>query len=92
MEDGVYNQAYSYRFEVAEPGDSYVFDLQSGALPDGLTLDSEGLVAGVPRDSGSFSFGYKGTEPSGCYTDFEASLAISCEVIRDFSYLEPFEY
>lgn len=33
----------------------YIFSLTAGALPDGLTLSSVGLISGTPTASGSFA-------------------------------------
>ena len=34
----------------------YTWDLQSGSLPDGLALNADGLLSGVPEVAGSFPF------------------------------------
>lgn len=47
----------------------YTYAVRDGALPDGLTLSAEGVLAGTPRDGGPFAFsvlakdthGYPGT-------------------------------
>ncbi|WP_341719443.1 Ig domain-containing protein [Micromonospora sp. FIMYZ51] len=46
-----------YSFEFTADGDSDIaFTLAGGALPDGLTLDKEGLLSGAPGSAGTFTF------------------------------------
>lgn len=47
---------YEFQIEVTGGTAPYAFALSAGALPSGLTLDTEGLVAGVPDDEGTFRF------------------------------------
>jgi hypothetical protein len=56
---GVVGQDYSHRFEGdggCGPALPYTFRVLSGALPPGLSLSSDGLLIGVPREAGSWSF------------------------------------
>jgi hypothetical protein len=55
LPDGSINQPYSAQLS-ASGGSVSSWSLAEGALPDGLTLASNGVVAGTPTKSGSFSF------------------------------------
>lgn len=44
---------------------AYVFSLNSGALPTGLSLASSGVISGTPSAAGTFSFVIKVTDSVG---------------------------
>lgn len=44
------------------------YTLASGSFPPGISLDSNGLVSGVPSTSGSYSFAIRATGTDGTYT------------------------
>jgi large repetitive protein len=74
LADGSVGVPYT-RTLTAEGGEGpYTFTVASGALPDGITLDPTGLLAGVPTASGLFSFTvtaadtYTCTAPPKAYT------------------------
>jgi Putative Ig domain len=46
-------------------GVPYAFRVESGSLPSGLTLGTDGRLSGVPRESGEFSFVVTATDASG---------------------------
>jgi hypothetical protein len=48
--------AYSYRFETTGADGVYEWRLQSGDLPPGLELASNGLLSGTPTAAGTFNF------------------------------------
>ncbi|MCR4437328.1 MAG: S-layer homology domain-containing protein [Eubacteriales bacterium] len=45
---GVAGEAYSHQFNVSNASGEVSFELAEGALPDGLTLSSNGTIAGTP--------------------------------------------
>jgi large repetitive protein len=55
LPDGSINQPYSAQLS-ASGGNVSSWSLAAGALPDGLTLASNGVIAGTPTKSGSFTF------------------------------------
>jgi hypothetical protein len=69
---------YSFTF-TASGNPSPLFDLTSGTLPPGLTLESTGLLSGVPSAAGSYTFTVRadnGVEPA-------ASQVVTLEVEED---------
>jgi hypothetical protein len=58
----VYDQAI-----IANGGtEPYLYTLSSGALPNGLSLSSSGIISGTPADSGSFNFTVTAAYSYGC--------------------------
>jgi large repetitive protein len=55
LPDAPINQPYSQQL-TATGGTVSSWSVASGALPDGLTLSSSGLVSGTPTKAGTFSF------------------------------------
>lgn len=53
---GVLNQAYSSSLSAQGGVGPYIFSLNTGVLPTGITLNSAGLLAGTPLVSGVFPF------------------------------------
>jgi hypothetical protein len=57
----------------------YSFSLASGALPGGLTLDTNsGFISGIPAASGSFVFTIRATGQGGCTGQRSYVLSVSC--------------
>jgi hypothetical protein len=54
--------AYSQTLAASGGAPPYIWALASGALPPGLTLASNGQIAGTPTQAGSFSFGVRVTD------------------------------
>lgn len=57
----------AYRVELAARGGTapYRWALESGRLPAGLALGVDGVLAGVPGETGQFSFGVRVTDAGG---------------------------
>lgn len=66
----------AYRLQLQATGGSgtdYRWILQSGALPDGLTLSASGLISGTPSAAGTFTFVGVVQGPAGAPTHVTAS-------------------
>ena len=63
LPEGTVNQLYSATLEVT--GNNITWSLDSGTLPDGLTLDSNGTIAGTPTTAGSSTFTVTATNDAG---------------------------
>lgn len=59
----------------------YDFSVATGAMPQGLTLSSNGVVSGVPMESGDFSFTIGATNAFGCAEAQVVTLAVRCRII-----------
>jgi Putative Ig domain len=57
--------AYSTQLEATGGAPSYSWTIDAGSLPDGLTLDSSGLVSGMPTTAGVLTFTAKVTDTAG---------------------------
>ncbi|MCL2143671.1 MAG: putative Ig domain-containing protein, partial [Methanomassiliicoccaceae archaeon] len=55
LPDGLVGAAYSETL-TADGDATIVWTVDSGALPDGLTLSSDGIISGTPTANGTFSF------------------------------------
>jgi hypothetical protein len=56
LPDGLLNSAYSQSFGAAGGTPPYDWKNQSGNLPDGLNLTSDGTLSGTPTSAGTFLF------------------------------------
>ena len=59
LPDGTVNEAYSQQLTAF--GSEEVFSLDTGALPDGLSLSEDGLISGTPSAAGNFEFSVQST-------------------------------
>jgi len=55
----------------------YAWTITTGALPDGLTLGSDGSVSGTPTKAGGFSFTVQLADSGGSATALPSSIAIA---------------
>ncbi len=53
------------------------FSVSNGALPNGLVLNNNGLLSGVPAAAGVFQFTVRATEASGIFGERDYSLEIT---------------
>src|SRR5664280_526997 len=56
LPDGFLGTAYSQTLTVTGGTGPYTFSITSGALPNGLTLSSAGVISGTPTTGGPFTF------------------------------------
>ena len=68
LANGVYQQSYGPAnfSQVGSTGSTFTWTISAGALPPGLTLSTAGALAGMPTDTGSFSFTVTVTDNFGC--------------------------
>ncbi len=66
LPDGTLGVAYSQTLTGSGGVPSYTFTVTSGALPDGLTLSTAGLLSGPPTAVGTFTFTVTATDADGC--------------------------
>ncbi|MBI1788651.1 MAG: putative Ig domain-containing protein [Acidobacteria bacterium] len=78
-----WGQAYSFQLQ-ASGGSSYVWNLESGSLPTGLTLSSSGLISGtLPSaiNNNSITFTVSVRNSSGQYTYKQFTLTVQAPIV-----------
>lgn len=63
--DGTYGQVYSQTFGATGGSGGYTFDLLSGTIPQGLSLQGDGTFSGTPTETGDFTFAVEVTDSAG---------------------------
>jgi glucose/arabinose dehydrogenase len=67
LPDGVVNSPYTQTIVASGGSAPYTYAVSSGALPDGLSLDSgTGVISGTPTAAGSFDFTIMATDSNSC--------------------------
>jgi large repetitive protein len=72
--------AYNASLSASGGPTPYTWSLDSGALPGGLTLGSDGSVSGVPAASGTFTFTVKASDSTNQYTTQGATIKIAAHI------------
>ncbi|HEY3812702.1 MAG TPA: IPT/TIG domain-containing protein [Caulobacteraceae bacterium] len=81
LPDGVFGGAYHQSVNASGGTAPYVYSLAGGALPAGLTLGSDGVVAGTPTTSGAFTFNVKAVDSStGTGAPFSITQSVSLKI------------
>ncbi len=76
--DGSYGKNYSQPISVSGGIAPYAFEITSGQLPNGITLNTAtGLISGRPSETGSFSFTITVTDATGCNDHRKYTLSIT---------------
>ncbi|MCM2474840.1 tandem-95 repeat protein [Rhizobium sp. CG5] len=79
LSGGTVGTAYSVSLSSANGTAPYRYSVTSGALPDGLTLSSAGLLSGTPTEDGSFSFTLTTTDTYGAIGSRAYSVAVAVQ-------------
>jgi uncharacterized repeat protein (TIGR02543 family) len=77
LSDGIKGISYEEAL-VATGSAPFTFTLESGALPDGLSLSTDGKITGTPTQEGTFSFTVKAA--NGQHPDATKDFSIKIEV------------
>ncbi|MBU3960596.1 MAG: tandem-95 repeat protein [Alphaproteobacteria bacterium] len=87
LSDGTADVAYSETLTASNGTAPYVFSLNSGALPPGLTLSSAGVLSGTPTTDGSYSFVVGVTDRYGAWgaPGYTVDIAIAAPTVGDVS-------
>ena len=84
---GMINRAYSYQLEVGGGISPYNWNINSGNLPDGLSLNfSTGLISGTPSAVGIFNFTVQVTDSNSLDGNQGFTVVISPESNTGFIY------
>ena len=74
---GKVNSVYNQALAATGGTPSYNFSVNAGALPNGLTLASGGVLSGTPTVSGVFNFTVSATDAAGCFGTQAYTLIIN---------------
>jgi hypothetical protein len=87
LPDGVLNSAYNQTIVATGGVAPYTYAVTTGALPDGLSLDSAtGLISGTPTAGGSFDFTITATDSNSCTgsRSYTININATCLFCDDF--------
>ena len=72
-------QAAAYSATISSSGGKlpHNFSISSGILPNGISLDSSGVLSGTPREAGSFSITVRVTDATGRTCDKQYALPVT---------------
>ena len=73
-----------YRYSVTASGgvEPYHFNVVSGRLPRGLTMDSSGRVTGTPTEHGDFDFLLRARDAHSCTDYVSSTITVICPDVR----------
>ena len=74
---GVTDNWYAYTLEASGGTWPRTWDMATGSLPDGLYLDSNGVISGTPSAGGTFNFTVRVTDKDGTSRTQPLSLTIN---------------
>jgi len=74
---GAASTVYSQQLTASGGAGGYVYSLQSGSLPTGVTLSATGLLAGTPTAFGPFNFTVRAKDVDNCLVDQPYTLTIN---------------
>jgi len=74
-------EAYSDHAFVADGGTgAYAWEVIDGALAEGMSVSSEGVLSGAPTEAGTFEFSIQATDAEGCTATASVSLTVEDSV------------
>jgi uncharacterized protein (TIGR03437 family) len=86
--DGTVKVAYSASLAATGGNPPYVWSIQSGALPAGISMSSTGVFSGTPTAVGSASFIVQATDGSGASVSASATIKVDPPPLK-FTTLSP---
>lgn len=80
---GVVNIPYNQTFTATGgcSSSSFTYSITTGALPPGLTLSTNGVLSGTPKQPGVFTFTVTATDRCGCTRSQTYSLTVDCPMV-----------
>jgi hypothetical protein len=79
--DGEVDEPYSFQFTASGGTAPFVFSLNSGTLPPGLTISSTGLLSGTPTTGGQYDFIIRATDANGSHCERPCTVVIEQDCI-----------
>ena len=77
LQSGATNRPYSRAITLAHASPATTISLSQGALPPGLSLSADGVIAGTPTTVGSYAFKLRGIDASGGTAETTYGLQIN---------------
>jgi hypothetical protein len=81
LPDAMLGSPYNQLITASGSSGAYTFSISAGALPTGLTLSSNGSLAGTPTMGGTFNFTITATDSNGCSGSQAYSIMSICPAI-----------
>lgn len=81
LNNGTLGAQYSQTFNVSGGIALYTYSILNGALPKGLSLTTDGVLAGIPAQTGTFNFTIRVQDAVGCTGTQAYTLTINCPSI-----------
>lgn len=78
---GLVGQSFTQVFTANGGMGPYTFSLLSGSLPQGVTLQPDGTLSGIPEAAGTFTFTVKATDKNGCMGTVTIQWRVQCPPI-----------
>lgn len=75
---GTIGHFYSKTFTVHGGNEPITYSIETGTLPDGLTLSPDGVLSGIPTVEGFFTFTVLATDNFGCTGKRQYSIDVKC--------------
>lgn len=82
---GTTGTSYTQIFTATGSTTSYSFTIVGGALPGGLSLNSNGTLTGTPSAAGTFNFTARATDANGCMGERAFSIVIAANLFTSVS-------
>jgi hypothetical protein len=86
LPSGTAGNSYNEILSATGGAPPYMFSLESGSLPDGLILTSDGTLSGIPTAPGVFNFDIRVDDVGGCigHRSYTLEIVSSCLLCDDF--------
>jgi hypothetical protein len=81
LADALIGAPYSQQLRADAGTPPYLWSLTSGALPDGITLDSAGSLSGTPAAVGSFGFTLRVADGSRAFSERQFQITTAAGLI-----------
>ena len=81
LPNGTVGNPYSKTITASAGTAPYAFTVQSGSLPDGLTLSTGGVLSGTPTAEGTFMFEVVAKDAYGCTGKHDYTVSVKCHDI-----------
>lgn len=91
LPNGEIQKEYRAQLEITGEDGPYSVELIRGNLPSGVSIDSTGLLTGVPVEDGIFDAVVNITDRFGCVTTRTTTLYVKSMVVTEYPFSDSFE-